>query len=118
MTEQAQEQTVLSIFKQFPGYAFDYGFGLVLAIISDITLTSMALGSFFLGWATTPVVGLAVFFLAHTVLKGVNALNGAIVQQGRLVAQAGVRLAQVFGDQAVAAPKLSRNPAQDPSSRI
>ncbi len=113
---QTQEQTIFSIFKQFPGYIFNYGFGLALAIISDITLTSMALGSFFLGWATSPVVGLAVFFLAHTVLKGVNALNGAIVQQGRMVASSGAQLAQVFGDQAAAAPKPSLGPVQDPSS--
>jgi len=100
-----KKQTILSIFMNFPFYVFKYGFGLVLATMSDITLTSMALGSFFLGWATTPVLGLAVFFLAHTVIKVVNALNGAIVQQGHLIAQSGVQLAQVFGDQAAVASK-------------
>ena len=105
-----KEQTILSIFTNFPAYAFNYGFGLVLAILSDITLTSMFLGSFFLGFATTPWIGLAVFFLAHTILKGINALNGAIVQQGRLVAQSGIQLAQVFTSQAEAAPKPSLDP--------
>jgi hypothetical protein len=88
---------------------------LILAIFSDITLTSMALGSFFLGWATTPLIGLAVFFLAHTVLKGVNALNGAIVRQGSLVARSGEQLARVFGDQAAAAPKPTLNQSQEES---
>jgi hypothetical protein len=102
-----KEQTIFSIFTNFPVYVFNYGFGLVFAILSDITLTSMFLGSFFLGFATTPWVGLAVFFLAHAILKGINALNGAIVQQGRLVAQSGIQLAQVFTSQAEAVSKPS-----------
>jgi hypothetical protein len=105
-----KEQTILSIFKSFPAYVFNYGFGLVLAILSDITLTSMALGSFFLGWATTPIAGLAVFFLSHAALKGLNALNGAIVQQGRMVAHSGRQLAEVFTVQAEATPKSSLDP--------
>jgi hypothetical protein len=113
-----KEQTIPSIFKSFPAYAFNYGFGLVLAILSDITLTSMALGSFFLSWATTPILGLAVFFWAYAILKGVNALNGAIVQQGRLVAQSGAQLARVFDSQIVPQPAGIPNPQplQDPPS--
>jgi hypothetical protein len=111
---QTQEQTVLSVFKDFPAYVFNYAFGLVIAIISDITLTSLAVGSTFLGFATTPWAGLAVFFLVHTFIKIVNALNGAIVQQGRLVASSGVQLAQVFTTQAAAAPRPALDPVQDP----
>jgi hypothetical protein len=111
-----EQQTILSIFKEFPAYAFNYVFGLVLAIISDITLTSMALGSFFLGYATTAWAGLAVFFLTHTAIKAINALNGAIVQQGRLVAQAGSQLARVFDSQTIPQPAGISNPQplQDP----
>ena len=115
---QTQEQTILSIFKEFPAYVFNYTFGLVLAILSEITLTSLALGSFFLGYATTPWAGFAIFFLAHTVIKIVNALNGAIVQQGRLVANSGTQLAKVFGDQAAAAAKPSLDPVQDVSTGV
>ena len=48
-----QEQTVLSVFTGFPAYLFNYVFGFVLAVASDITLTSLAVGSAALGLATT-----------------------------------------------------------------
>jgi hypothetical protein len=105
-----KEQTIFSIFKEFPVYVFNYSFGLILAILSDVTLTSLALGSFFLGYATIPWVGFAVFFLGHTGIKIVNALNGAIVQQGRLVAHSGAQLAQVFNTQTEAISKPSLDP--------
>ena len=108
-----KEQTILSIFKDFPGYTFNYLFGLLLAIISDVTTTSLALGSLSLGYATVPWVGFAIFFLGHTGIKIVNAVNGAIVQQGRMVASSGAQLAQVFNTQAEAVPKPSLDPVQD-----
>jgi hypothetical protein len=113
MTQQDQDPTVLSIFAGFPVYIFNYLFGLLLAVFSDITLTSLAIGSFCLGRATTLWVGLALFFLGHTGIKIVNALNGAIVQQGRMVAQSGRLLASVFTAQAEAAPKPDLDPVQD-----
>jgi hypothetical protein len=117
MMNQTKDQTVLDVFKEFPGYAYDYIFGFFLAIISDITLTSLALGSFFLGYATTLWLGLAVFFLGHTVIKIVNALNSAIVQQGRLAGggsiSAGERLAKVFDTQAAGASKPNLKPPTD-----
>jgi hypothetical protein len=111
-----KEQTIFSIFKDFPAYVFNYVFGLILAILSDVTTTSLAVGSLSLGYATIPWVGFAVFFLGHTGIKVVNAINGAIVQQGRMVASSGVQLAQVFNTQADAISKPSLDPAQDPSS--
>lgn len=111
---QTQDQTILSVFTQFPAYVFNYAFGLILAVLSDITLTSLAAGSTFLGFAVSPWAGLAVFFLSHTLIKIVNALNGAIVQQGRMVANSGIQLAQVFTSQAAAAPRPALDPVQDP----
>jgi hypothetical protein len=113
-----EDQTILDVFKEFPACFFNYGFGMVLAILSDFTLISAALGSFFLGCATTVWVGLAAFFLLHTGIKMVNALNGAIVQGGRLAAEGsvsgGARIAQVFDDQAAAASKPSFDPPSEP----
>lgn len=114
MNQQQEQTTILSIFKGFPAYAFNYVIGLALAVISDVTLTSLALGSAFLGYATTPWAGLALFFLTHTLIKIVNALNGAIIQQGRMVASSGAQLAQVFTTQAEAVPKPQLDPVQDP----
>lgn len=111
---QKQEQTISSLFKEFPAYVFNYGVGLVLAILSDVTLTSLALGSFFFGYATTPWAGLALFFLTHTFIKIVNALNGAIIQQGRMVASSGAQLAQVFTTQTEVVPRPLPDPVQDP----
>jgi hypothetical protein len=100
VTQTQQNPTALSLIATAPAYLYYYLFGLALATISDVTLTSLALGSFFLGYATTPWAGLALFFLTHTFIKIVNALNGAIIQQGRLVASSGAQLAQVFTTQA------------------
>lgn len=111
---QIQHPTVLSIVAGAPAYLFNYLFGLALATISDVTLTSLALGSVFLGYATTTWAGLATFFLVHTAIKIVNALNGAIVQQGRMVASSGAQLASVFTQQAAATPKPDLDPVQDP----
>lgn len=112
---QKQEQTVLSIFTNLPRYLFQYVGGLGLATLSEITMTSLALGSIALGYATSPWVGLAAFFLIHTGIKIVNAITGALVQAGHIVAQSGMQLAQIFATQAEAAPKpaLDTIPLQD-----
>jgi hypothetical protein len=99
------ETTVLDIFKKFPDYLLNYVVGFVLAILSDVTTTSLAVGSFFVGYATNVWWGLAVFFLVHTGIKIANAVNGAIVQQGRLTANAGHRLAHIFESTAPATPE-------------
>ncbi len=96
---QQQEQTVTSIIAAFPAYVFNYVFGMALGILTDITTTSLALGSFFLGYATTPWIGLATFFLVHTVIKMVNAVSGALVRQGNLIGNPIMRHAGVFADQ-------------------
>jgi hypothetical protein len=114
VTQTQQNPTVLSLIASAPAYLFNYLFGLALATISDVTLTSLALGSLFLGYATTPWAGFATFFLIHTLIKIVNALNGAIVQQGRMVASSGTQLANVFMTQASAMPKPDLDPVQDP----
>lgn len=102
---QQERQTILSIFTKFPLYLFKYVTGLGLAVLSEITMTSLALSSFFLGYTTTPWIGLAVFFLVHTGIKIVNAITGALVQSGHIVAQSGLQLAQVFTTQVEEAPK-------------
>lgn len=109
---QPQEQTILSIFTNLPRYLFKYATGLGLAVLSEITMTSLAFASFFLGYATTPWAGLAVFFLVHTGIKIVNAITGALVQSGRIVAQSGLQLAQVFTTQAEATPKPALDTVQ------
>lgn len=113
---QTKAPSILSLIFGFPAYAFNYLAGLALAIVSDITLTSLALGCFFLALASNAWVGLAAFFLVHTLIKIVNALNGAIVQQGRMIATSGTQLAQVFMSQAEAAPKPLLDPVQDQST--
>ena len=74
--------------------------GFALAIISDITTTSMFLTAFFVGYVTNVWIGLAVFFGTHTLIKMVNAVNGAIITNGRHSLQAGRTLASVFASQA------------------
>lgn len=113
MSQPQEQQTILSIFTSLPRYAFKYVTGLALAVLSEITMTSLALGSFFLGYTTTPWVGLAIFFLVHTGIKIVNAITGALVQSGHIVAQSGLQLAQVFTAQVEAAPKPALDTVQD-----
>jgi hypothetical protein len=110
---QSQEQTILSIFTKLPNYLLNYLTGLGLSALSEITMTSLALGSIFLGYATNPWIGLAVFFLIHTGIKIVNAITGALVQSGHIVAQSGLQLAQVFTAQIETAPKPALDTVQD-----
>ena len=106
-----QEQTVVTSITGFPAYIFNYVFGMALGILTDITTTSLALGSFFLGYATTPYVGLATFFLVHTAIKMVNAVSGALVRQGNLVGNSIMRHAGVFAQQSSEPPQ---QPPADP----
>ena len=109
---QQEPQSIASIITAFPGYAFNYVFGMVLGILTDITTTSLALGSFFLGYATTPWLGLATFFLVHTAIKMVNAVSGALVRQGNLIGNSIMRHAGVFAQQS------SEPPSQPPADPV
>ncbi len=109
---QQEPQSVASIIAGFPAYAFNYVFGMALGILTDITTTSLALGSLFLGVAITPWIGLATFFLVHTIIKMVNAVSGALVRQGNLVGNSIMRHAGVFADQ------HSNPPSTEPSQPI
>ncbi len=109
---QPQEQSILSIIITGPIYLARYIFGMALGALTDVTITSLALGSFFLGYATTPWVGLATFFLLHTLIKMVNAISGALVRQGNLVGNAIMRHAGVFAQQQSEPPQ----PTEDTTS--
>src|SRR5271169_5561458 len=106
MSQQQPESIVRTIVTS-PVYLAKYLIGMALGALTDVTITSLALGSLFLALATTPFVGLAVFFLMHTLIKMVNALSGAQVRQGNLVGNAIMRHASVFADQRA-------TPATDP----
>lgn len=107
---QQQDESIISIIVGFPAYIFRYAFGMVLSILTDITMTSLALGSFFLGYATTLAAGLATYFLLHTVIKMVNAISGAQVRQGSLVGNAIMRHAGVFASQQHEPPSQPLDP--------
>jgi hypothetical protein len=96
---QPQEQSLTSIVVTTPIYLVRYLLGMAVGILTDPTTTSLAIGSFFLGYATTPWAGLAAFFLIHTFIRIVNAVNGAQVRLGSLVGNAIVRHAGVFAQQ-------------------
>lgn len=96
---QQPEPSIAHIIVTTPVYLVKYLLGMALGALTDVTITSLALGSLFLALATTPYAGLAVFFLLHTLIKMVNALSGAQVRQGNLVGNAIMRHASVFADQ-------------------
>lgn len=106
---QPQESSPAYIIITTPIYLGKYFLGLLFGALTDVTLTSLAIGSIFLGLATTPFAGVAAFFLLHTVIKMVNALSGAQVRQGNLVGNAIMRHAGVFTDQ-------RSNPSAQPSA--
>jgi hypothetical protein len=91
-----QTVSVLSIIGGFPKHAISYVVGFLLAFLSDVTTTSLALGSAAGGLATSAWTGVAIFFLGHTVIKIINATNGARIQHGKLVATAMYRIANIF----------------------
>ncbi len=100
-----KQESLTSIITGFPKYAFEYLFGFLFAALSDITLTSLTVGSVALGFATSNLyVGLATFFLVHTGIKMVNAVNSARIQQGRYNAAAIDKLTQVFAQVQPAVP--------------
>lgn len=109
---QPKEASIASTIVTTPVYLFKYLLGMALGVLTDIPLTSLALGSVFLALATTPYVGLAVFFLVHTLIKMVNALSGAQVRQGNLIGNAIMRHAGVFSQQ------TSEPPSQPPADPV
>lgn len=96
---QQQDDSIVTIVGAAPIYLIKYVIGMALGALTDVTITSLALGSTFLAFATNAWVGLAVFFLLHTVIKMVNALSGAQVRQGNVVGNAIMRHAGVFAQQ-------------------
>lgn len=107
-----QEQSLTSIVVTTPIYLVRYLLGMAVGIVTDPTTTSLAIGSFFLGYAIIPWAGLAAFFLVHTFIRIVNAVNGAQVRQGSLVGNAIMRHAGVFADQ------RSNPPSNEPPQPI
>jgi hypothetical protein len=109
---QQKPESIASVIATSPVYLFKYLLGMALGALTDVTITSLALGSLFLALATTPFVGLAVFFIMHTLIKMVNALSGAQVRQGNLVGNAIMRHAGVFAQQ------QSEPPSQPPANPV
>lgn len=90
------ESTIPQVIKGVPNYVFSYVVGFLLAIISDTTLTSLLIGSVAVSIAFTPAIGVATFFLFHTVIRMVNALTSATVSSARLQSQGSHHIAQVL----------------------
>src|SRR5438128_2355310 len=90
------EPTLAQILGAFPSYAWNYLFGFVVGVLCDVTLTSLALGSVALGWATSWQLGAAAFFGGHFAIRSTNARGQAVVRSGREVAGGLHRLASLF----------------------
>lgn len=88
--------SLFSLILKFPSHVYKYIFGLFFAVISDITSSGLALGSTFIGCATNLWIGLASFFIGHTIIMIINATNNAIIQHSRLISES---LIKVFSDQ-------------------
>lgn len=75
-------QTVVN----FPKYAIEWVVGLIIAILSDLHITTLAVAGAFIGLvANSPEVGLAGFFVLYSLSRVV-----AFIGQG--VAEAGIRV--------------------------
>ena len=95
---QPQPPSLLSLILRSPLYLLEYFGGFVVASITDITTTSLLIGSIAVGLATNVYAGIAVFFLSHVGIKVANAVNGAIIQNARATAQGARTLASVFSN--------------------
>ena len=71
-----------------PRYVFDYFFGLLAAIVSDVVISTIALATVALGLATGQwLLAVAFFFTLYAVLRIVSILANAIGSSGQLIAQ-------------------------------
>jgi hypothetical protein len=87
MSENDQKEPgAWDIIKGFPVYFGSYVFGFVWGGLTDVTLTSLWIGSAAFGYATSSwAIGVAAFFLGHFTIRIANARGQAIVRSGREV---------------------------------
>ncbi len=74
--------------KQAPRFLYQYVVGFPVVIVTDISVTSLFVGSALIGWQTTPLVGAITFFLGHFLLRLVVNMGEAIVVGSKIQAQA------------------------------
>lgn len=82
-------QLLVEALSHWPRYVADYCVGMIIAVISEPLMTSLLVGSVFLGvLASSVLVALMVFFLVYTVLGTINSIANAIGVGSRSIAQA------------------------------
>lgn len=100
-----------------PRYAMDYFFGLLAAIVSDVTITTIALAAVALGLAVGHwLLVVAFFFTLYSLLRIISIVANAIGSTGQVMAQ-NMRMSQpptVFqgGNQLPPSPSVVNSPVE------
>lgn len=72
-------QASLAAIKGLPKYAFEYTVGLLIAIVTDFIITTLALAGVSVGFATGSALdGVATFFIIYSVLRIIGNLAEAV----------------------------------------
>lgn len=76
---------LLEALKEFPGYLLGYLGGFVVFILTDPSITSLFLASVLTGlFATSVLLGAAIFFGGYVLLKSIGGLGDATVFSAQL----------------------------------
>jgi hypothetical protein len=98
-SQKGQELTFWDILRGAPAYLINYVVGLLLGGLTDLTITSTFFASVALALATNVYWAVAFFFVIHIVVRIVNAVNSAIVTNGRLAGQGALAVATALQPQ-------------------
>lgn len=89
MSEQSATEQLVGTIIAFPKYAFGWVVGLVIAVLSDLHITTLAitgvLGGFVFGSA---LIGVFLFFVAYTISRVLSNIADGSVYAGNQVARA------------------------------
>lgn len=112
--QQAQQISPAQIFANLPGYLIGTLSGLVLGILTDLTLTSTFITSAAVSLATNIYWGIALFFLIQALLRIVNAVTGAIVAGAKIQGQGQIQAMQLLATVLSPPQEVSDGPAKNP----
>jgi hypothetical protein len=81
-------ENLIHALEGLPKFALSYVVGFIVIAITDVIVTSLAVGCVFLGMLTSPLVALTAFFLIYAVIRTLNGVGNSISSAGNMVAQA------------------------------
>lgn len=88
MNQSSLSENLIKALEMLPNYLVSYVVGFFIVAITDVTITSLVIGAVLLGFLTSPLIALVVFFFLYVGIRAINSIANSIgTSVGNLAAQ-------------------------------